>query len=72
MISKNDLNRHNCYICKKKLEVNSGKKMDKFVYLHFTDKDSTHLSGNPRFLYFCPSCWRSAAGEEFMAEGFDE
>lgn len=70
MISQEDLNSGICFVCKKKLNINSGKNMDKFVYVHFTT-EATLITKRTKFLYFCPPCWRETAGEEFCIEGFE-
>lgn len=69
MIDNDDLNKYQCFVCEKKLNINVGKDMDNFVYLHFTTKETTTLQ---KFLYFCPACWRNTAGDDYCLEGFEE
>ena len=73
MIFREELNNDTCYVCKRHLVVDRSTGSESFVYVHFTNKYDLNRAGQfmPSYLYFCPSCWRDTAGEDFVAEGWD-
>ena len=68
MITSSDLNQGICFICRKKIDINLREdNKEKFVYVHFTNMN---WGEGRQYLYFCPECWETTAGEEFGLEGF--
>ena len=70
MINKDDLNRDECFVCKKHINTTIGK--EKFVYLHFTNNVKDVPPSYNNYLYFHPDCFLSVAGEDYFVEGYHD